>query len=376
MNGPPKDPARRALPPADWPGVDQRAWEAASTPGSLFRAPGAAAVRAHPTRIAWAGAYGRFLTWLSDHSRMDMAQGLSCHFTAANVSAYAEWLCPRLKSLSLWTEINSLYRFAKATTPDIDLAWLRQAVNRLHAAAHPEIPIFDRLEDPRRLWALGIRLMDESDKNERIPGWKRASRYRDGLMLALLSARPLRLGNLTHIVVGTNLLRGSTGFTLRYTKAETKTRRWREWPVPAELTARIERYLAIYRPILLGDNESPRFWINKDGAPFNENGLLGRLKKVTRRLFGKPLTTRIVRHSVATAIDDEIPAQNKIIPPLLGHTQLATAEKYYTSQRMRTAVEAHAKNLEEIHQELALQPDSHGSPGKSKARPRPMGGAT
>ena len=157
MNGPPKDPARRALPPADWPGVDQRAWEAAGTLGSLFRAPGAAALRAVPTRIAWAGAYGRFLTWVSDHGRMDMAQGLSRHLTEANVSDYAEWLRPRLKSLSLWTEINSLYRFAKAVTPDIDLDWLRQAVNRLHAAAHPEIPIFDRLVDPRQLWALGDR---------------------------------------------------------------------------------------------------------------------------------------------------------------------------------------------------------------------------
>ena len=68
--------------------------------------------------------------------------------------------------------------------------------------------------------------------------------YRDGLMIACLAYRPLRLANFIGLELGRQLQRRGTGWWLEIPAAETKTRRPIALPFPAPL----ELYLVRWRP--------------------------------------------------------------------------------------------------------------------------------
>jgi hypothetical protein len=74
------------------------------------------------------------------------------------------------------------------------------------------------------LFALGIRLMETwaAGPPQRI---NKASRYRDGLIIALLTSCPTRIRNLASIEIGRHLVWDGQGYQLHFTAAETKTQR-------------------------------------------------------------------------------------------------------------------------------------------------------
>ena len=80
---------------------------------------------------------------------------------------------------------------------------------------------------------------------------------RNGLMIALLAARPIRIRNLRSIAIGENLIRANARYYLVFQAHETKTRKPLEFEVPDELSSCIATYIATYRPILLGRRRPP-----------------------------------------------------------------------------------------------------------------------
>ena len=63
---------------------------------------------------------------------------------------------------------------------------------------------------------------------------QRARLYRDGLMIAFLAARPLRLANLTQLELGRELIRRPSGWWLEIPGADTKTGQPLELPAYSE----------------------------------------------------------------------------------------------------------------------------------------------
>jgi hypothetical protein len=63
-----------------------------------------------------------------------------------------------------------------------------------------------------------------------------ATRHRDGLIIALLIACPMRIKNLANLVIGEHLVFGGCEYWLKLTAAETKTGRAYVAAVPPELT--------------------------------------------------------------------------------------------------------------------------------------------
>ena len=80
--------------------------------------------------------------------------------------------------------------------------------------------------------------------------------YRDGLLLALLAACPLRRRSLALLEVGRHLVRHPDGYRLRLGPAETKNGTAYEAPLPASLAPWLDRYLDEVRPRLLGGSAS------------------------------------------------------------------------------------------------------------------------
>jgi integrase/recombinase XerD len=123
--------------------------------------------------------------------------------------------------------------------------------------------------------ALGRRLMAEAEGGELTPK-QQATGYRDGLMIALLAARPLRRKNFTRIEVGRHLVREGANWQLRIAGEETKTGRPIAQPFPAVLVPSLERYLAVHRPVLAalpGHQHRPAgaaLWLSARGTPMAE----------------------------------------------------------------------------------------------------------
>src|ERR687896_2251574 len=80
---------------------------------------------------------------------------------------------------------------------------------------------------------------------------RRAELYRDGLMIALLAARPIRIKNFLRLRIETSFVAGPNGYTIVLAKKETKNRKALEYYVPAELRPYLDRYLTEHRPILM-----------------------------------------------------------------------------------------------------------------------------
>ena len=82
----------------------------------------------------------------------------------------------------------------------------------------------------------------------------RACNYRDGLIVALFAARPIRLANMTEMTIGRQLLADNDRWLCRFTADEMKDDRPLAFSIPDTLCPYLEIYLNVYRPLLLKCN--------------------------------------------------------------------------------------------------------------------------
>ena len=173
---------------------------------------------------------------------------------------------------------------------------------------------------------------------------QRATRYRDGLMIALLAARQLRRRNLAGLELDRTLERRDDGsWWIVLPAAETKTRVALEMPWPEALVPALGTWLATYRPILA--NATGRWhrpagaalWVSADGSPMTEMALYDRIIAATRAAFGRSINPHLFRDCAVTSIAIETPADIGIAGPMLGHSGHRTAERNYNQAQSITA---------------------------------------
>ncbi len=113
-----------------------------------------------------------------------------------------------------------------------------------------------RLVPIDRLYRLGFELMAEAPS---IRGKRRAAgRFRDGLLVAMLAANPVRRANMAGLRLGVSIVERGDNWWLDIGEDETKNGQSNDPPLPDELTEPLRRYLDRYRPVLLGRGVSDR----------------------------------------------------------------------------------------------------------------------
>ncbi|MGE3298556.1 MAG: tyrosine-type recombinase/integrase [Porticoccaceae bacterium] len=184
---------------------------------------------------------------------------------------------------------------------------------------------------------------DPVDAGQAGSGRQRALRYRDGLLIAFLAARPLRRRNLAALRLGHSLRRHGPDWWIDIPAGETKTGAPIRMPVPPAITAAIDCYLAEHRPVLAGGRgrwwraAGDALWLSVQGSPMTEMALYDRVVRITRAALGRPLNPHLFRDCAATAIATDDPDHVRIAAPLLGHSTLATTERHYNQARGRQA---------------------------------------
>jgi integrase len=181
-----------------------------------------------------------------------------------------------------------------------------------------------RMVPASELFDLGLALMDTCE-----PGATRlyrATRYRDGLVIALLLSCPMRLKNLASLVIRQHLVFDAQGYQVKLAAAETKTGRPYVAAVPHELTPYIDRWLQVYRPVPLMASGKVRFvgmtnylWLARSGRPMSSRAIHEQIKRRTKREFVKAMWPHLFRDCAVTELVDSDPEEIGIAPDLLGH---------------------------------------------------------
>ena len=307
------DPRRRlCLPIEQWPEADRAAWQQAIQNADPFGRNSAASSWAERSRAKTTAGYGRWLTWSSEQG-VETTQPPADRVTPPRVEAYIADLRRTNGGFTIQSRVQELRDAIRIIAPDRDWGWLTRVQNALRLRCVPVRDKATRVQPAGALVKLGKDLMHEAETTLAKPLLRRAVLFRDGLMIAFLAYRPLRLSNLAMMTLGRHLVRQTSGYRLHFDGREVKGGKPIETSVPASQVGDFDRYLDHYRPILLtrGGRRTPRdcdaVWISQTGTPLTYKVIPLRVAKHTRAAFGKHLWVHLFRDCAATTIATEDP---------------------------------------------------------------------
>ena len=345
---------KRTMPMDEWPKPDRTMWDRVFAEGDILGDRGRGADWAASTKESVFYSYAKWLTWLSMNGHLGQISNPLGRITPTIIAAYVEDLRIAAASSTVMHHVLNLLRLAQAFDRSVDWRWLRRIANRLKARATPARQKEPRLRSSQELFKLGLQLMS-SAANPVLRHTRDAPliQYRDGLVIALLAARPIRLRNLGAIVIGEHLNRVSSEYWLRFAASETKSSRPLEFPLPRSLDNSVSHYLRRVRPHLLAGTASRKLWIATGGRPMPDKTLYERVIRRTRYAFGKSISPHLFRDCAATSIAIEDPEHVRITANILGHTSLTTSERHYNQAHMLAAGRTMQQSLLELRNNLS-----------------------
>ena len=351
---------RRSLPFENWPYVDQALWHDLIREGDILDGCGPGAGWAPSTKINTRKAYAYWLQWLATTGQLAPVNHPLTRLTPERIKEYIVSRRDDVASLTIFVYILDLLRLAQATTPDWDWSWLKGIKNRLWARAHSERDKTSKIRSSADLLGLGIDFMNSFDGITcRYNPFAAEVQFRDGLMISLLAARPVRLKNLAAIEIGRHLLEIDEVYWLIFVADEVKNRKSIEVPLPEVLTEYVDRYLTEHRPCLLGGRRSDHLWISRFGNSLTDKSIRHQIKTRTEDAFGEAISPHLFRDCAATSIAIQDPEHVRMAATLLGHHSLATTQKYYDQSRMLAAGRHYQSTVTAMRDGIRLNNSNH-----------------
>jgi site-specific recombinase XerD len=308
---------RKTMPLEDWPDTVKAAWTQARHPllASLADSP----------HDLWSAAYwrrierglGRYLAWRGD-AAFTVERGTVRQYVDG---LEAEGLSPQtigmyIEELATWMSV--IFR------PESDWRWLHKLARR-YKLDRTSRRKNGRIVDSEELYGLGRRMMRRAEHQPRTTA--AAILFRDGLMIALLARRPIRLSNLASLRFDDSLVITDQGAMI--TLARTKTSNGYTAPLSPELVKAVRRYRTDYHPVLAGDGDYADVWIGRDGGAMTARAISQRIRDVTRREIGRTLSPHLFRDCLATTAMMTSSEATKLAPQVLGHSDPRTTSTYY-----------------------------------------------
>jgi len=342
----------RCLPFVSWPVADRLGWLEATATGNLLLDDGPGAALRPNTLRRHRSSYGRFLAWLAEQGLLDPDLSAGARATPATLAAYVAELQARNASGTVLVRLQSLAVVLRWLAPEEPRPWLTRILARLAAVAQPVRDKRSRLQRADELVRLGCRLMAQAEAGASLRPRQQARLYRDGLMIACLAYRPLRLANFIGLELGRQLQRRGSGWWLEIPAAETKTRRPIALPFPAPLVPALEAYLVHWRPQLAPSGRAgppcPALWLTEQNRGISPTHAQLRITRHTRAAFGRPVNPHGFRDALATTVAIDAPELIGIVTPLLGHSAPGTAQRHYNLARAMEAATAWHNTLASI----------------------------
>jgi integrase len=339
----------------EWPARDRALWDAAIAPGGFFEEAGRGA-HMRPTSLkSRMKGYGTWLVYLAAHGPIPDEMP-SRRATNERIHDYVAWLKAQdLAPLTICSYLDALRGTLRLLERNCDVANLSRALERLHLNAIPVRNKTVRMKSPREVLGAAFEYMDSLSVSP--PTRERSGRYMDGLIVAFLSQHPIRAKNCAGLELDEHLVKRADGWRCSLKATETKEKRSYECTLAPELVPYLEHYLAVDRPILLGELSSKQVWLTESGGPFNTKTLWNKVTALTRQLFGIAMNPHLFRDCAVTAVAVDAPEHVASVARLLGHNSLRTTERHYNQASMISAQKYHLTVLEEIMIETEMHAD-------------------
>jgi integrase len=181
---------------------------------------------------------------------------------------------------------------------------------------------------------------------------QRALHYRDGLLIALLSAWPIRRRSIAALTVNRHLEFDAAGLNILLFPEDTKSKRAESFRVPDELLPYLLRYLKEIRPCLLGRNAHDGLWPSNKGCPLTSGRIYDIVRGHIRTKFSKDMGLHDFRRSAATFIAADAPAKIGLVPGILQHASPEVSEQHYNLARSVDASRRFAAHLSNLRSRL------------------------
>lgn len=349
-------PRRFRLPLAQWPEPDRLAWQRAITPLDYFDTLAPAGHWSTKTKYQAEAAYGRWLAFLHMNEPDALLLSPAVRDNPARLHRYVEALTHRLRPMSIAAELGHLVLMLRILAPDVDWSWLRALQYRYEKRAVPREKR-NKIVHPGRLFDLGLALMDRADAVSQEAA--RARQYRDGLLIALLIARPIRRRSLSQLTVHRNLRRVQDYYVLILEAEDTKSRSGTGFPLPQLLTPYLERYVDHYRLLFPRARELEALWLSAKGCALGAEAIYDCICRRTEEAFGWSIHPHLFRDIAATAIARDMPQALAVASDLLTHVNVETTLRHYS----------HASTLDASRRYSAVLEGVRATSKPSKLRP-------
>jgi integrase/recombinase XerD len=330
-----------------WPEKDRALWADAFEHRDIFEERRGGAHLAAATKIGLRTAYARFLGFLASEDPERLSIAPEARVDRESIKAFVKHLRQSCRDTSVVSTLHML-RFALGLIcPETDWSWLKTIAKRIAAQASPRS---DRSEGitSRQLYMLGLQIMAKAENAALAAGQvtiEDALTYRDGLIIALLAAVPVRKRTVAALTINQHLVKIGDCWLLDIPAADTKTRRPLEFPISDALSERIDLYLAHFRNAITGANTHHGLWPSARGRPMCGGAIYDAVRRRTTEALGFPVNLHRFRQAAGNLWSISDPVNVRGVKDLLGQTDFGTTEKHYIGAQSRLAGRALARVL-------------------------------
>ncbi len=319
------------LPYNDWPQRDRDAWTAAIQDGDILDGRGLAFHWATATRKTNIQHYGRWLGFLTCQGLLEARKDPASRVTQETVRAYVSAMKTTIAPRTVVSSLVGLKVMMKAMAPDQNWRWLADICNRLNRNAKPSKDKRSSMLSSTQIYRTAIkrlRTLSKTDLSKRtqIVG------FRNCLMLALMTACPLRLKNFSSLKLGGNFTKTENGWLIKIPGAEVKNGQPMTFDVPGPLLGFFECYLERVRPRIANAAETA-LWVAWDGDRLEYHSTYIAFTRITTELFGKAINPHLLRDCAATTMASDSYESALAARGLLGQKNFATTQKFYIHSR-------------------------------------------
>jgi integrase/recombinase XerD len=339
----------------DWPEADRRAWGQARRSGDIFDVPGPAAHWSPGTARQNADAYGGWLGWLEAKGLLSATSAPDERVTKERVETYTAELAVHLAPVSVERRITLLRLMIKVLVPGFEPGWLKRGSARLAVRSRPTREKAGRIPHTAALVNAGMTEMAAAIDAPELSDGERCKMHLNGLIVAFLAMRPIRLNNLLAMDLDRHVIVDGRAVTVAFAASELKNRRPLRFAWPDSLREHLDIYLNRFRPMLLSAGSTSALWISRDGRRLTTKSAQTRIEGVTDRWIGVRTPPHWFRDAAATTIAVEAPADVDIIKSVLGHAVHRTSEKHYNHARGLEATRRHQESIEALRAEIVAK---------------------
>jgi site-specific recombinase XerD len=305
-------------------------------------------------------AYARWLNWLFENCPRSLDLLPVARMQPETIEDYIADQRKRIADISIGMAIHDIDAALKLLDRKYKAPWVKPILAILRRERPHRRNKTERIVPTKDLLEYGIQLMEQAGSIS--PMKRRAAvDYRDGLIIALLSVRPLRLANFIGLAVGKDIALRHNRFWCSIPATETKNRLNLEYPLPQQLQKQLEFYFEEVRPWFVEQakkHEQPLsncFWLSLWGRPISRNAFRAMLRFRTVAKFGKSVNPHLFRDCLATSIATTNPDLIWTTSLMLGHRSDLTSQISYTHNDPDHGQSIFLKHLETLrHDKDAL----------------------